>query len=67
MGALGTVVFVGALASSDQKVTRIAVKRIHIKREANDSICQEVELMKKAADHPHIIRYLCTEKTIDSM
>jgi len=58
-GSYGTTVFKGI------HLGPVAVKRI-LRNEVNDSAIQiEVELMKKAIDHPNILRYYCTEMNDD--
>ena len=42
--------------------TAVAVKRIQNPEPEAPSIQREVELMKRAGDHPNILRYICTEK-----
>ncbi len=59
-GSYGTTVFNGLYIHK-----AVAVKRI-LRSEVNELVVQqEVELMKKAIDHPHILRYICTDMNDD--
>ena len=58
-GSFGTIVFSGIYSSS----TAVAVKRIQIANAQDDTlkVKKEVEIMMRAKDHRHILRYIATE------
>jgi len=59
-GSYGTVVFQGYLGLYEN-YRPVAVKRLQ-RSHVNPSLIQrEVELMKRASDHPNILRYIHTE------
>lgn len=60
-GSFGTV-FSGRLEGLfEEERKSVAVKRVERGRVDESLIKREVELMKKANDHPYILRYFCTE------
>lgn len=65
VGSFGTTVYCGSYNSSSKEKT-VAVKRMLKRHDVHDSaILQEVELMKKAEDHPNILHVVTTYKNED--
>ena len=61
-GSYGTIVFQGFVLGLYEKDRPAAVKRYQ-RSHVNESLFNwEVELMKKASDHPNILRYIRTER-----
>lgn len=59
-GSYGNTVFKGFYIDK-----AVAVKRV-LRSEVNEqAVQQEVELMKKAKDHPNVLRYICTDTNDD--